>query len=195
VKTLLLFAATVGLWAQTEQRNPPAPPIDAGPTQRTPDPNPQPPIDAGAQTDPVSKTGPVSAIPEPELACAGNRPELLDYPNSARTAGVDGTVIADYTVTMEGKLKDVKFTSTVKDPDKAKLFEDSIRLFLEQSDYPPGCEKAPKQIRFEFFFKGQPSPERKTSVEFKTPAKFEISVNPDLKTPIPPANSADRTRK
>lgn len=189
-----MFVATAGLWAQDSQRSLPNPPIDAGPTERTPDTNPQPPIDAGANTDPVSKTGPVSAVPEPELACAGNRPELLDYPNAARTALVDGTVVANYTVTIEGKLKDVKFTSTVHDPEEAKLFEDPIRLYLEQSDYPPGCEKAPKQIWFQFSFRGDPSPERKAKVEFKTPNTYDISVNPDLPLP-PPAKSADRTRK
>jgi hypothetical protein len=130
-------------------------------------------------------------VPEPELACAGNRSELLDFPNTARTEHLDASVLADLTVTPDGKLKDLKFTTKTKDPGQAKLFEDVVRLYLTQSDFPPGCDKEPKQLRFEFFFKGDPAPERKTLVEFKTPNIFMISVNPDLPSN---AKSADRSK-
>lgn len=178
VRTILLFAAALTLWAQTDRIQNPKP---------TP---PPPPVDT-SKSDPVSKTGPVSAVPEPELACAGNRSELLDFPNKARTVHLDASVLADLTITPEGKLKDLKFTTKTNDPDSAKLFEDVVRQYLAQSDFPPGCDKEPKQLRFEFFYKGDPAPERKTLVEFKTPNIFMISVNPDL-----PSNtkSADRSK-
>ncbi len=143
-----------------------------------------------SKIDPVSKKGPVSAIPEPELACAGTRAELLDYPTAARSLSVGATVVADFTVTPEGKVKEVKLTTSKESAD-AKPFEDVVRLYLAQSTFPPGCEKAPKQVRFEFFIQGDASPERKTLIEFKTPNAFQISVNPNLQGA---SNSADRTR-
>ncbi len=147
---------------------------------------------APGETDPVSKKGPVAAIPEPELACAGNRQEFLEYPNVARAAGLEDNVTATYTVTPNGKLMDLKMTSTLHEPEKSRLFEDIVSNYLKQSDYPPGCEKESKQLFFEFFFKGAPASEKHPLIEFKSPNTFRISVNPDVPGGATP-NSADRS--
>lgn len=147
---------------------------------------------AQTETNPVSKTN----IPatEPISACAGDRVELLQYPTPARAAHLQVTLVATYTITSEGKLKDLQFASTL-DPDKSRLFEDVVRTFLQQASFPPGCEKEPKKVTFEFFFAGEPAAEPKSLIEFKAPDKFQISVNPDMNTPSPSADRAVPSEK
>jgi hypothetical protein len=69
-------------------------------------------------------------------------------------------------------------------------------MYLEQSDYPPGCEKEPVQLRFAFSFRGDPAMERKTVVEFTNPNTFKITVNPLPRgAPGAPANSSNSAER
>ncbi|MEI9813893.1 MAG: hypothetical protein WDO18_15170 [Acidobacteriota bacterium] len=130
-----------------------------------------------AFSGPVVATGNMLPL-EPEMACAGSRSELLGFPETARVAGVEATIVANYTVTPEGKLKGVDFNSTSAASSELKGFEEVVRVYLDRSDFPPGCEAKTQQVRFKFLVRGDAGKDEPTLIEFHSPSEYVITLNP-----------------